>query len=135
MSWPDVYVLFPGNAREALGFYQSVFGGELQLFSYAEFGRTDGPTDAIAHGQLTGRVSINASDAGPDEDAVHMTGVMLTILGAEPNLERAWFAALAEGGRVLDDLQRRPWGDFDGQVVDQFGVRWLIGFKGDAPGA
>ena len=34
--------------------------------------------------------------------------------------------------RIVDDLQRRPWGDFDGQVVDQYGLHWLIGFEGTA---
>ena len=36
---------------------------------------------------------------------------------------------LAAGGRVVPDLQRRPWGASDGQVVDRFGVHWLIGFE------
>ena len=31
MSWPLVYVLFPGTARDALTYYASVFGGELSL--------------------------------------------------------------------------------------------------------
>jgi len=43
-----------------------------------------------------------------------------------------WFARLAEGGRVIDNLQVRPWGASDGQVIDRFGVRWLIGFEGDS---
>ena len=33
--------------------------------------------------------------------------------------------------RVVADLERRPWGASDGQVVDRFGVHWLIGFEGD----
>lgn len=43
MTSPLIYVSFPGTAREALGFYASVFGGELSLHTYAEFGRNDGP--------------------------------------------------------------------------------------------
>lgn len=46
------YLHFPGSARDALTFYRSVFGGELVLNSYSDFGRTDGPPDAIAHGML-----------------------------------------------------------------------------------
>ena len=38
------------------------------------------------------------------------------------------------GGRVLDDLQKRPWGASDGQVIDRYGLRWLIGFEGDGTG-
>ena len=60
---------------------------------------------------------------------------MLTLLGtAAPATLRQWFARLSEGGRVVDDLQARPWGAFDGRVVDRFGLHWLIGFEGDASG-
>jgi PhnB protein len=29
----------------------------------------------------------------------------------------------------VDALQARPWGASDGQVIDRYGVRWLIGFE------
>lgn len=95
MAGPVPYLCLPGTAREALITYQKVFGGELQLSTYQEFQRTDGPGEAIAHGELGG---------GPVQ--------------------------LSAGGRVVDPLQVRPWGDSDGQVVDRFGVHWLIGYQG-----
>ncbi|WP_406249215.1 VOC family protein [Microbacterium sp. M] len=124
------YLFFPGNAAEALTFYRDVFGGELTLFTYAQFSRVDGPDDAIAHGMLTGAVQLFAADAGGDEDAVHIVGASFSLLGAAgaSTLTR-WFDALAEGGTVADPLQKRPWGDYDGQVVDRYGIRWLIGFE------
>jgi len=124
------YLSFPGTAAQALTFYRDVFGGELALFTYAQFSRVDGPDDAIAHGQLTGPVSLFASDAGPDEDAVHMVGASFALLGAADaaTLTR-WFDALAVRGNIVDPLQKRPWGDYDGQVVDRYGIRWLIGFQ------
>lgn len=55
--------------------------------------------------------------------------MLFALLGtADPTTMRAWFAALAEGGTVTDPLQRRAWGDHDGQVTDRFGIRWLVGF-------
>jgi PhnB protein len=58
--------------------------------------------------------------------------MVLSLLGtAGPSTLRTWFARLAEGGRIVDDLQERPWGASDGHVVDRFGVPWLIGFEGD----
>ncbi|HVV48400.1 MAG TPA: hypothetical protein VHO06_01960 [Polyangia bacterium] len=58
---------------------------------------------------------------------------MLSLLGtADAGTLRDWFACLADGGTVVDDLQRRPWGAFDGQVIDRYGVHWLIGFEADA---
>lgn len=129
MTYPTPYFLFPGTAREAMEFYRDTFGGELQLFSLADFGRTDGPADAIAHSELNGPVTVQAADAAGDEDALVMTGMHLSILGTEPALLTDWFDKLAASGRVIDPLER-PWGDHDGQVVDAYGVRWLIGFKG-----
>jgi PhnB protein len=57
---------------------------------------------------------------------------MLSLLGAAaPSTLHRWFAALSEGGRVVDDLQRREWGDTDGQVIDRFGLHWLVGYEAD----
>ncbi|MGP6203693.1 hypothetical protein [Microbacterium sp.] len=51
---------------------------------------------------------------------------------APPRLKKltAWFGALADGGEIVDALQQRPWGDYDGMVRDRYGVRWLIGYQG-----
>src|SRR6218665_3534600 len=100
------YVLFPGNAEEALEFYRGVFGGRLRLHRYAEFGRSDGPADAIAHGVLDGPVRFYGSDAGADEDAAQLTGVFFSLLGAsDPETLHRWFGGLAAGGRVLQPLE------------------------------
>ena len=129
------YLHFAGSAREALLFYQGVFGGDVELTTFADFGRTDGPSDAIAHGVLRGRVELFAADAAPGEETLEIRGVMFSLLGtAEPAELDAWFHALATGGRVVDALALRPWGDHDGALVDRFGVTWLIGFEGEAHG-
>jgi len=125
------YLSFPGTARQALTFYQEVFGGELVLNTLADFGREDGPADAIAHGMLQGPVALFAADAGPDDPTLRLDGVLFSLLGtAEPATLETWFSALSAGGRDIDPLQLRPWGDHDGQVTDRFGVRWLIGYQG-----
>ena len=130
---PTPYVHFPGTAREALSFYGDVFGCSVQLHTFEEFGRTDGPGDAVAHGYLTdGPVVLFGSDVAGDERPVRCQGMMLSLLGtAAPSTLRRWFARLSEGGHVVDDLQVRPWGDSDGQVIDRFGLHWLVGFEGD----
>jgi PhnB protein len=63
MADPQPYVLFPGTAREILTFYGDVFGCAVQLHTFAEFNRADGPADAIAHGGLYGgAVSLSCAD-------------------------------------------------------------------------
>lgn len=128
------YIHFPGTAREALTFYGDVFGCSVQLHTFKEFQRSDGPPDAIAHGYLVnGPVALFGADVAGDERPVRCEGLMLSLLGtADPSTLREWFANLSNGGRVVDDLQKRPWGDWDGQVVDRFGLHWLIGFEADA---
>ncbi|WP_416404330.1 VOC family protein [Arthrobacter sp. LFS091] len=130
MTAPQIYVLFPGTAREALGFYAEIFGGELTLHSYQDFSRTDGPADAIAHGVLSGVVALAGADAGAGEKSVRIEGAMLSLLGAaEPAVLHEWFDKLADGGRIVDPLAQKPWGASDGQVVDRHGLHWLLGYE------
>jgi PhnB protein len=133
MTAPTPYLLLPGTTRQALTFYSGVFGCKVQLHSFAEFGRTDGPADSIAHGYLTdGPIALFAADASGEESPLQCQGLMLSLLGTQtPATLRRWFAGLSDGGRVVDDLQARPWGAHDGQVIDRHGVHWLIGFEGD----
>ncbi len=134
MTGPTPYIHFQGTAREALSFYADVFGGATQLHTFAEFNRADGPADAIAHGYLVDApVALFAADVAGEQPAVHTQGLMLSLLGtaAAPTM-RGWFARLAQEGQVVDDPQERPWGAFDGQVIDRYGIHWLIGFGADA---
>jgi PhnB protein len=130
---PDALRPFPGTAREALTFYGDVFGCAVELHTFAEFNRADDPADAIAHGGLTGGpIALSGADVAGDEPPVRSEGMMLALLGtAAPSTLRTWFSRLSEGGRVVDDLQTRPWGASDGQVIDRYGLHWLIGFEGD----
>ena len=133
MTAPTPYLHLPGTARDALHFYGGVFGCAVQVHTYEEFGRTDGPADAVAHGYLLdGPVELFAADSSGDAAPLRCEGLTLALLGtAAPSVLRSWFAGLADGGRVVDDLQTRPWGATDGRVVDRFGLHWLVGFEGD----
>lgn len=130
MTAPTLYLWLPGTARDALDFYQSVFGGEVIAHTFGEFGRTDGPAHAIAHGMLNGPVSLYCTDAADGEPALNAHGLSVALLGtAEPEVLHSWFAGLAVGGVVLDPLSEKPWNASDGQLVDRFGLRWLIGYE------
>ncbi|WIE76276.1 VOC family protein [Curtobacterium sp. MCSS17_007] len=127
---PTPYLVLPGTARVALARWQQVFGGEVRIASYGDFARDDGPPEAVAHGELVGPVRVFAADAGPDDTTFTAAGLLFSLLGADsPEVLRRWFADLATDGTVVDALQERPWGDWDGTVRDAFGVTWLIGFE------
>ncbi len=127
------YILFPGTAAAALTFYGDVFGCAVRLHTFAEFNRSDGPADAIAHGYLSGGpVLLFGADVSGDEQPFRCEGMMLALLGtAAPPTLRQWFARLGDGGQVVDDLQKRPWGASDGHVIDRYGLHWLIGYEDD----
>ncbi len=129
---PTPYVQFAGVAQGALAFYGRVFGCSVQVHTFEQFGRTDGPPDAVAHGYLVGGpVHLFAADVAGEERPLRCEGMMLSLLGiAAPSVLRAWFSELSQGGRVVDDLQLRPWGASDGQVIDRYGLHWLVGFEG-----
>jgi PhnB protein len=86
-----------------LSFYADVFGGTAQLHTFAEFNRTDGPGDLIAHGYVVDApVALFASDVVGDEPAFQAQGLMLSLLGtADAATLRRWFARLAEEGEWL----------------------------------
>src|SRR5262249_25454679 len=98
MVGPTPYIHFPGTAREALTFYGEVFGCAVQLHTFAEVNRADGPADAIAHGYLAGGpVALFGADVSGDERPVRSEGMMLALLGtAAPSTLRTWFPGSAK---------------------------------------
>ena len=130
MAAPVPYLQFAGIAADALKTYRDVFGGELELHTFAEFGRQDGAPSWIAHGELRGPVDLFGSDAADGAASVQVHGVLFALLGAgDAATSRRWFDALAATGTVIEAMGERPWGDVDGQVRDAFGVTWLIGYS------
>lgn len=127
------YVFLPGTAREALHFYAGVFDCSVQMHTLADFGRTDGPSEAIAHGSLSdGPITLFAADATGGQAPFRCEGMLLSLLGAAPPATlREWFKKLTQGGQIVDDLQARAWGATDGQVIDLYGLHWLIGYEED----
>jgi PhnB protein len=80
MTGPTPYVHFPRTAREAPTFYGGVFGCSVQLHTFEEFNRADGPTgrraaEAIAPGYLrNGPVGLYAADVAGDEPSLRCEG-------------------------------------------------------------
>ena len=120
------YLHFSGNAREAMEFYRSVLGGELDVMTFGDVGG-EYPDDGVMHAFLrtSDGLELMASD-GHDPDAAGPDRVSLSISGDDvPTLTR-WFEALAEGGKVDVPLEKQVWGDTFGQVTDRYGLRWLV---------
>lgn len=124
------YLNFPGGVtREAMAFYQSVFGGVLTISSFADFGMTDHmPADGTMHAELVADgFTLMASDAMPGaENTWGGTRVYCSFMGNELETLTGWFEKLAEGGKVGMPLQTQVWGDVFGLVMDRFGIEWMV---------
>jgi PhnB protein len=121
------YLSFRGDARQALEFYQSVFGGELTLSTFGEFGMPGADADGIMHGQLEtpSGYTLMASDTPEGMDYKPGTNITVSLSGDDTEELRGYFAKLAEGGTVTMPLEKQMWGDEFGQCVDKFGIPWM----------
>jgi PhnB protein len=125
------YISFNGQAREAMEFYKSVFGGDLTVSTFADQGVTTGPADGVMHAQLSvdSKPLIMGSD-GMDETAIE--GVSLSLSGDDADELHDYFAKLSEGGQVTMPLKKESWGDEFGMCVDKFGVAWMVNIAAPA---
>ncbi len=132
------YLNFRDNAREALEFYHSVFGGELQMNTFKEFQAAQDPSEEnlIMHGQLEGDhgVTLMASDLPKSMEYKPGGSFSVSLSGDDETVLRGWFEKLAEGGTVAQPLEKAPWGDSFGMCIDRFGISWLVNISGQASG-
>ncbi|GIU85470.1 MAG: VOC family protein [Acidimicrobiales bacterium] len=124
------YLNFPGTAREAMTHYRSVFGGELEIHTFGDYGDPSAPyADGVMHARLEtpDGFTIMASDLPPGMEPPPERGrVSVSLSGDDGAKLRAWWAGLSEGGDVTMPLQRQVWGDEFGMCVDRFGITWLV---------
>ena len=122
------YLNFNGNARQALEFYHSVFGGNLTLSTFAELGAPNSPdADRIMHGQLEtdAGYTIMAADVTSEMEYQPPAGCSISLSGDDDALHDYW-DKLSAGGTTTMPLQKQVWGDEFGMCVDKFGVPWLV---------
>ena len=123
------YLNFDANAREAMEFYQSVFGGQLDVMTFGQMGGE--PADGVMHAYLGTPAGFHlmASDMPPGQEgtlASEGSPVSLSLSGDDTDELTGWFHALAEGGTVLEELKPQMWGDTFGMCRDRYGIQWLV---------
>lgn len=124
------YLMFDGNCREAMKFYEKCLGAELQLMSYAEGPGTcpNEAKDRIMHARLTkgGSPVLMASDTMPGMPFQQGNNFSLAV-GCESAQEvDKFFSALSEKGKVTMPLQETFWATRFGMLTDQFGINWMF---------
>jgi PhnB protein len=128
------YLGFKDTAREAMTFYQSVFGGELTVSTFGDFQASQDPAeqDLVMHSQLEAPngLVLMASDTPSHVEYKPQAGVSVSLSGDDEAALRGYWDALSEGGTVAVPFEKAPWGDTFGMVVDRFGTTWLVNAAG-----
>jgi PhnB protein len=132
------YIQFKDNARAALEFYQGVFGGDLTLSTFGEYGDPSQPgADGIMHGQLESPsgYTIMAADTPPGMDHSPGANVSVSLSGDDAAELHGYWDKLSAGGQVQVPLEKQMWGDEFGMCADQFGIGWMVNIAGDRSGS
>lgn len=122
------YLHFDGTARDAMTFYQSIFGGELTVSTFGEMGMEGDQANQLMHSQLQAPdgLVIMAADTPPGMTHTPGDTVNLSLSGEDDATLRGWFDQLADGGAIHVPLEKQMWGDVFGQCADKYGVVWLV---------
>jgi PhnB protein len=124
------YLNFRDTTRAAMEYYKSIFGGELRLTTYKEFGASQDPSEdtKIMHAQLEGNhgITFMAADTPNRMESKPAAGFSMSLSGDDEELLRGWFEKLQEGGKVTMPLEKAGWGDIFGMCDDKFGISWMV---------
>lgn len=128
------YIGFKDNAREAMEFYKSVFGGELEVHTFKEFHASEDPSEdnLVMHSMLTvsDKITFMASDTPKRMEYKPGTNISMSLSGDNDEELSNYFAKLSEGGTVSQPLEKAPWGDKFGMFTDKFGIGWMVNIAG-----
>lgn len=134
---------FRGDARQALEFYQSVFGGHLVVNTYADFGM---PTEILGSDKVVfdlvtgengfrimgydipGRTEggIAAPGSTHRENNTTVTDQSMFVSISTPTLEelQGYWDTLSTDATIVEPLAASAWSAGFGILPDRFGVRW-----------
>jgi PhnB protein len=124
------YISFRDDARQALEFYQDVFGGNLNVNTFGQYGDANAPgADNVMHGQLDtdNGFTLMAADTPPGMDFNEGAGnITISLSGDDEQELRGYWDKLSDGGTVTMPLEKQMWGDLFGMCTDKFGVPWMV---------
>lgn len=123
------YISFAGDARQAMEFYQGVFGGALRVNTFGEYGAPDSPdADKIMHGMLetVGGFTLMGADTPSGMEHNPGNNIAVSLSGDDADGLHGYWEKLSAGGAVSVPLEKQMWGDEFGMCVDRFGIGWMV---------
>lgn len=126
------YLIFNGNAKEALEFYKELFDGEIsdvQTYGEADFPTPPEAENRIMHARFKkGELFFMVSDSFPNQDVETGSNISLVLEFDEQEEMGTVYHHLAENGTVAMELQDTFWGARYAKVKDAFGVTWDLNY-------
>jgi PhnB protein len=111
-------------------FYQGVFGGKLNMSTFAEFHASEDPVEAnkIMHSTLEAEngLMFMASDILNKMEYRPGNTMSISLSGTNEAELRGYWNKLSDGAKINNPLEKAPWGDIFGMLTDKFGVDWLV---------
>lgn len=130
----NAYLNFKDNARQAMEFYGTVFGGHLDVKTFKDLQASRTPEDdnLVMHSVLEGENGIVFMGADTPSDMEYKPGTNfnMSLSGDDDSILRGYFEKLSAGGMVTMPLQKALWGDTFGMCTDKFGVNWVVNISG-----
>lgn len=127
------YLSFRDNAREAMEFYRDVFGGELAVSTFGDFGDPSAPeASLVMHAQLEtpSGFLLMASDSAPGMEYTPGGAITVSLSGDDDEALTGWWERLSDGGSVSLPFEKQMWGDVFGMCTDRFGTPWMVNLAG-----
>ena len=133
-----------GDARAALEFYRSVFGGQITIATYGDFGMPKEAPGAenVVFGQVEGDNGFRvmaydipgtaggsaAAGSTSRENGVTVTDqpFFVSVRGDTLDEVQGYWAALSAGASVVEPLAASAWSPGFGMLTDRFGVTWIL---------
>ncbi len=123
------YLTFGGDARQAMEFYQGVFGGMLALNTFGEAGQAGTPiADKIMHGMLetSSGFTLMGADTPPGMEHAPGNNFSVSLSGDDEAELQGYWEKLSADGSVAVPLEKQMWGDVFGMCTDRFGIPWMV---------
>ncbi len=135
-----VHLNFRGNARAALDFYHSVFGGDQMLITYADAHAVQKPAEAdqIIWGQVASAdgFHVMAYDV-PSAQAWNPGEIpfFVSVRGDDADQLTGLWSKLSAGGTIKQAFGPSGFSPLYGMVSDLFGVTWVVDLQVTYPAA
>lgn len=124
------YINFKDNTKPAMEFYHTVFGGKLDMNTFGEFHASDDPSekDKIMHSMLEAGngIAFMASDTPNSMQYSAGASISMSLSGDSEEELKGYWEKLSEGGTIVMPLEKSPWGDMFGMLIDKFGIKWMV---------